>query len=101
MHAEPGVWRFLVSKGPFTPPEDTILPNEPATTSGSEAPLQQVKLKNKRKKPQMAITQEVVAPHIPASLPEPADAPTIEPLSVMSLGSWPRPRWMLDASISI
>jgi len=97
MHAEPGVWRFLVSKGPFTPPEDTILPNEPATTSGSEAPLQQVKLKNKRKKPQMAITQEVVAPHIPASLPEPADAPTIEPLSVMSLGSWPRPRWMLDA----
>lgn len=97
MHTEPGVWRFLVSKGPFTPPEETSPPSKPATAAASEAPLQPVQLKHKRKKPQMAITQEVVTPHIPASLPEPADAPAIEPLSVMSLGSWPRPRWMLDA----
>lgn len=34
---------------------------------------------------------------IPDSLPEPAPAPTIEPLSVMGIGSWPRPRWMLQA----
>jgi 5-methyltetrahydropteroyltriglutamate--homocysteine methyltransferase len=31
------------------------------------------------------------------SLPAPAAAPPIPPLSVMGVGSWPRPRWMLAA----
>jgi len=30
-------------------------------------------------------------------LPKPAAAPPIAPLSVLTVGSWPRPRWMLDA----
>jgi 5-methyltetrahydropteroyltriglutamate--homocysteine methyltransferase len=34
---------------------------------------------------------------IPASLPRPAPAPRIAPLSVMGIGSLPRPRWMLQA----
>jgi 5-methyltetrahydropteroyltriglutamate--homocysteine methyltransferase len=34
---------------------------------------------------------------IPASLPQPAPAPRIAPLSVMGIGSLPRPRWMLQA----
>ena len=34
---------------------------------------------------------------IPASLPAPAAAPAIKPLSVMGIGSWPRPRWMVQA----
>lgn len=34
---------------------------------------------------------------IPQTLPEPAPAPPIEPLSIMGMGSWPRPRWMLQA----
>ena len=34
---------------------------------------------------------------IPDSLPPPAFAPKIAPLSVMGIGSWPRPRWMLQA----
>lgn len=34
---------------------------------------------------------------IPASLPLPRPAPAIAPLSVMGVGSWPRPRWMLQA----
>jgi 5-methyltetrahydropteroyltriglutamate--homocysteine methyltransferase len=34
---------------------------------------------------------------IPAALPAPAPAPEIRPLSVMGVGSWPRPRWMLRA----
>jgi len=34
---------------------------------------------------------------IPEKLPSPAPAPGIEPLSVMGMGSWPRPRWMLQA----
>jgi len=29
--------------------------------------------------------------------PAPAPAPAIRPLSVMGIGSWPRPRWMLQA----
>ncbi len=29
--------------------------------------------------------------------PAPAPAPAIKPLSVMGIGSWPRPRWMLQA----
>ncbi len=34
---------------------------------------------------------------VPASLPPPAAAPPIPPLAVMGVGSWPRPRWMLQA----
>ena len=30
-------------------------------------------------------------------LPDPAPAPKIRPLSIMGIGSWPRPRWMLQA----
>jgi 5-methyltetrahydropteroyltriglutamate--homocysteine methyltransferase len=39
----------------------------------------------------------VVQIHIPASLPEPAPVAPLRPLSVMGIGSWPRPRWMLQA----
>lgn len=35
--------------------------------------------------------------HIPATLPPPSPAPRIAPLSVMGIGSFPRPRWMLQA----
>ena len=41
--------------------------------------------------------QAVVPVHVPSSLPAPASAPQIAPLSVMGIGSWPRPRWMLQA----
>jgi 5-methyltetrahydropteroyltriglutamate--homocysteine methyltransferase len=34
---------------------------------------------------------------IPERLPVPAPAPSIAPLSVMGIGSWPRPRWLLQA----
>ncbi len=45
----------------------------------------------------LPIAQAVVEVRIPASLPPPAPAPAIRPLSVMGIGSWPRPRWMLAA----
>lgn len=88
VHTEPGTWRFLVSKGPFAPPENHAEP---------DIALQPLSVKKQRKKPQMAITQEVVAPYIPHSLPAPVEAAPIKPLSVLSLGSWPRPRWLLSA----
>jgi 5-methyltetrahydropteroyltriglutamate--homocysteine methyltransferase len=34
---------------------------------------------------------------VPSTLPEPAPIAEIRPLSVMGMGSWPRPRWMLQA----
>ncbi len=38
-----------------------------------------------------------VAVTIPESLLSPAPAQKVAPLSVMGIGSWPRPRWMLQA----
>src|SRR5262245_2906753 len=38
--------------------------------------------------------QTPVAIHVPNTLPTPADAPPIAPLSVMGIGSWPRPGWL-------
>src|SRR5699024_11596363 len=86
VHTEPGLWRFLVSKGPFTPPADAPAPITDVATANvdPDIALQPQKLKKKRKKPQMAITQEVVEPFIPESLPEPVDATPILPLSVLS-----------------
>src|SRR5690349_11890905 len=45
----------------------------------------------------VATSRAVVAVHVPATLPPPAPAAPIPPLAVMGIGSWPRPRWMLQA----
>jgi 5-methyltetrahydropteroyltriglutamate--homocysteine methyltransferase len=42
-------------------------------------------------------TRAPVAVSPPRALPTPAHAPPIRPLSLMGVGSWPRPRWMLGA----
>lgn len=42
-------------------------------------------------------SQTVVAIKVLEPLPQPTPAPVIRPLSVMGIGSWPRPRWMLQA----
>ena len=34
---------------------------------------------------------------VETSLPEPIPAPALPPLAIMGIGSWPRPRWMLEA----
>ena len=34
---------------------------------------------------------------VPPTLPPPAPAPAVRALAVMGVGSWPRPRWMLQA----
>ncbi len=73
---------FLVSKGPFTAAE-------PAADSRPESA--------QRETTPAPITQPIKDVVIPASLPAPAEAPRIEPLSVMGIGSWPRPSWLLRA----
>ena len=66
---------FLVAKGPFDASRA-----QPAS-----------------KARQMPSRQPVVAVSIPTTLPRPKDAPAVKPLSVMGIGSWPRPAWLLDA----
>jgi 5-methyltetrahydropteroyltriglutamate--homocysteine methyltransferase len=76
----PGAYSFLVSKGRFAAPTAPA----PPPAAGP--------------RPALPTGARVIAPvRVPASLPAPAPAPRIEPLSVMSIGSWPRPRWMLEA----
>src|SRR3989441_4533283 len=43
------------------------------------------------------VTRQPVAVSVPTTLPAPAAAPAVRPLSIMGIGSWPRPRWMLQA----
>jgi 5-methyltetrahydropteroyltriglutamate--homocysteine methyltransferase len=66
---------FLISKGPF----------DPGARAGA-APA-----------PRAAPGRDVRPVSIPSSLPPPAPAPAVRPMSVMGIGSWPRPRWLLDA----
>jgi len=44
-----------------------------------------------------AIKQSLVAVKWMDQLPSPAPSPEIKPLSLMGIGSWPRPRWMIQA----
>ncbi len=65
---------FLVCKG-------TLQERAPAATAATVvAPVQ--------------VIREII---IPKDLPKPIPAPAVEPLSVMGIGSWPRPGWMLRA----
>jgi 5-methyltetrahydropteroyltriglutamate--homocysteine methyltransferase len=69
---------FLVCKGPLSG-------RAPAATASRPAP------------PASVLGRPVVAVSIPATLPPPTPAAAIRPLAVMGIGSWPRPRWVLQA----
>ena len=47
--------------------------------------------------PPALLARPLVPVSAPATLPPAAPAPPIRPLAVMGIGSWPRPRWMLQA----
>ena len=65
---------YLVSKGPFFRPTPARPTSFAAVGSHLRVPVS-----------------------IPKSLPPPSPSPAIAPLSVMGIGSWPRPRWMLQS----
>lgn len=67
---------FLVSKGEFDP-----LTHRSAA-SGPRLAQQNI---------------QIVEVHIPAQLPKPKPAAAVQPLSIMGIGSWPRPSWLLRA----
>ena len=84
---------FLVSKGPApdlraTEPEQAALPKKKK---------KKIRDRSGREKEYAPITQPIKEVVIPDQLPAPHPAPTIAPLSVMSIGSWPRPPWLLRA----
>ncbi len=70
-----GTWSFLVCKGSL------------AEKSESPAPTQ----------PKLGAVRHVEETGISSRASKPASIPAIAPLSVMGIGSWPRPRWMLQA----
>jgi 5-methyltetrahydropteroyltriglutamate--homocysteine methyltransferase len=72
-----GRYRFVVCRGRFVPGS---VPLAEAASSRPRMP-----------------GREILPVRIPDSLPSPAPSPAIAPLSVMGIGSWPRPRWMLQA----
>lgn len=72
---------FLVAKG-------TVAERVPAAAGAATAGTSS---------PPVILPTEPVSISIPAELPPPAPLPSIAPLSVMGIGSWPRPRWMLQA----
>ena len=67
---------FLISKGPFVERAPARAQHGPVASIGE---------------------QLKAAVSIPDSLPSPSPAAGIPALSVMGIGSWPRPRWMLQA----
>ena len=75
---------YLVSKGPFT--------------ARSQAAVAASEVADRLDAPVRTIGEQLrVEVTIPESLPAPAAPRAIAPLSVMGVGSWPRPRWMLRA----
>lgn len=81
---------FLVSKGPFQgPPQQQA----PADDVGGE----RIARLSAGPRTAMPLPQSPRPVSIPDRLPAVAPAPPIRPLSVMGIGSWPRPRWLLAA----
>lgn len=74
-------WSFLVSKGPLAQRQaaqtSSLIPAKAGIHPAGLRPAVEVS--------------------IPTSLPDPSPAPAVAPLSVMGIGSWPRPAWMLRA----
>jgi len=70
-----GTWSFLICKGSLAEKTESPPPAQPK--SGEERRIEG--------------TTVSARPSKPESIPE------IAPLSVMGIGSWPRPRWMLQA----
>ena len=70
-----GTWSFLICKGSL------------AEKSESQA----------RAQSRPDAERKMDAARISERLSKPASTPEIAPLSVMGIGSWPRPRWMLQA----
>lgn len=102
--------RFLVCKGSFdsdlrtkTLAQSSLSTDQPSSDSFSSTQTvdssEYAESKDKRSKIRrsMPVTQPIQPVQILRQLPAPTPGRPIPPLSVMGIGSWPRPRWMLSA----
>lgn len=78
---------FLISKGPFKAPTDSS-PGLPASSEPTSLRVPPTA---------MPLPRRVEPVVVPDRLPNISPASTIRPLSVLGIGSWPRPKWMLKA----
>ncbi|HWB13744.1 MAG TPA: vitamin-B12 independent methionine synthase [Pirellulales bacterium] len=78
---------FLISKGPFKAP--ILSPVEQAAGAGQSSPA--------GPRAAMPLPRRLQPVVIADRLPNISPAPAVRPLSVMGIGSWPRPKWMLQA----
>lgn len=83
---------FLVSKGPAA----NLRPSEPLSADAPDSAETVPRTSPPEREP-APITQPIARVVVPDQLPPPAPAPTVAPLSVMGIGSWPRPSWLLRA----
>lgn len=75
---------FLVCKGSLAARAGTTAANAAPTLSSAAAPS-------------AAIVQAIKPVRFRTVLPAPAPSPAVPPLAVMGIGSWPRPRWLMQA----
>lgn len=78
---------FLISRGPFRVPTRSL----PVQAVGDE------RTASRRRQAAMPIPRPIQPIVIRDRLPEISPVTLVRPLSVMGIGSWPRPRWMLKA----
>jgi len=71
---------FLISKGPFQ------AGSVPASKGAAPAPG-----------PRPSVSAEPQSPAASAPVLGPREAPPIPPFAVLGVGSWPRPRWLMEA----
>lgn len=83
--------RYLVSKGTYQGPAQAgAAPGQAGAPARGEPAVD-------RERTPMPITQPLAEVVIPADLPRPAPADPLPELAVTGIGSWPRPRWLLES----
>jgi 5-methyltetrahydropteroyltriglutamate--homocysteine methyltransferase len=90
----PGRHSFLVAKGRFEPVRPSTTGLRPYAQDERTVSPATESARPERSREAAESRGEIGSP---APLPSPAPAPAVRPLSVMGVGSWPRPRWLLEA----
>ena len=86
---------YLVAKGAFDGAAAPSADEEPGadTTPGGDG----TRPRDKRSRAPAPLPRPVVEVAVPRELPPPMPVGALEPLTVMGVGSWPRPLWMVRA----
>ncbi len=95
--------RFLVCKGSLDERNASARPTihqnstDRVHTRDSQASHLEAATTSGNTRQSMPLTQPIKPIQRPTSLPQPTPSPPIPAMAVMGIGSWPRPRWLLQA----